>query len=78
MRRGCREEGMALAVVGPMPETTCLRVLLFQLVRVSRDLCSGAATVWVEPQSCNFFLFQSHALAFLSRWGQPAWALASS
>lgn len=68
---------MVLAMVGPVPETACLRVLLFQLVMVSRDLC-GAITVWVEPYSCNFFLFQSCALAFLSRWGQPAWALASS
>lgn len=39
MRRGCREEGMALAVVDPVPETTCLRVLLFQLV-IPKS-CSG-------------------------------------
>lgn len=47
---------MALAMVGPVPETTCLQVLLFQLVMVSRDFC-GAITVWVEPYSCNLFLF---------------------
>lgn len=57
---------MVLAMVGPVPETACLRVLLSQLVMVSRDLC-GAITVWVEPYSCNFFLFQSCALAFLSQ-----------